>query len=261
MKIIEYTNFATTSTKQFIWCGSQRCEERDGTGALTRRFFERGETITGTSYFFARDHLGSIRQVVHNNGTTQAEYNYGPYGEKQVVSETVSSDFQYAGYYFHNRSGLNLALYRTYNSALGRWLSRDPKEEDAGVNVFAYVGNNPVSSVDPLGLQQAPPGPGTDLKTWIEVIVVGTIIIIIIIVTRPEFPPGKPPDPRDPDKPLPRRNKCEADCYDQYENCWDQCCRIYPKDAENRRKCQWLCWMDIYVPCMRNCPGNSQPKP
>jgi uncharacterized protein RhaS with RHS repeats len=40
-----------------------------------------------------------------------------------------------------------------YNPSGGRWLSRDPLGEDGGKNVYAFVGNNPVLSVDHDGRQ------------------------------------------------------------------------------------------------------------
>ena len=47
---------------------------------------------------------------------------------------------------------LCLNLHRAYNSALGRWISRDPIEEAGGVNLYDYVGNEPVTLSDPSGL-------------------------------------------------------------------------------------------------------------
>ena len=41
--------------------------------------------------------------------------------------------------------------YRHYSPALGRWLSRDPIEEQGGRNLYAFVGNHIGSSVDILG--------------------------------------------------------------------------------------------------------------
>ena len=42
--------------------------------------------------------------------------------------------------------------YRWYDSATGRWASRDPIEESGGVNLYGFVGNAPISLVDHLGL-------------------------------------------------------------------------------------------------------------
>ena len=50
------------------------------------------------------------------------------------------------------RSGLYLAPYRAYNPTIGRWLSRDPIGEHGGLNLLAYVSNNPLNRFDPLGL-------------------------------------------------------------------------------------------------------------
>jgi RHS repeat-associated protein len=50
---------------------------------------------------------------------------------------------------------LALTRYRAYDPELGRWLSRDPLENaelSVGPNLYAYVNNNPISNVDPLGL-------------------------------------------------------------------------------------------------------------
>ena len=56
---------------------------------------------------------------------------------------------------------LLLPAYAFYDPSTGRWLSRDPIAESGGWNLYAYVNNNPVSHVDPLGLEDQtlyPPG-------------------------------------------------------------------------------------------------------
>jgi len=41
---------------------------------------------------------------------------------------------------------------RYYDPQLGRWLSADPIGFAGGLNLYTYVGNNPVTRVDPSGL-------------------------------------------------------------------------------------------------------------
>ena len=41
---------------------------------------------------------------------------------------------------------------RPYDPNLGRWIQRDPIGERGGINLYDYVGGNPVNEIDPLGL-------------------------------------------------------------------------------------------------------------
>lgn len=159
VKIVETVSGSVTSTKQFVWCGMDRCEERDGSGSVTKQFVTRGQRNGSTNYFYDFDHLGSILGMTDSSAVSQAQYSYHPYGVKSVTSEVVASDFQYAGMYWHSRSGLNLTWFRAYNANFGRFISRDPLREDEGPNLYAYVGNNPASGIDPLGLARGQWGP------------------------------------------------------------------------------------------------------
>ena len=49
-------------------------------------------------------------------------------------------------------SGARYYGYRFYSPQLGRWISRDPIEEEGGINVFAFVLNGPIDEIDPDGL-------------------------------------------------------------------------------------------------------------
>ena len=63
-----------------------------------------------------------------------------------------NSAFGYAGYFVHARSGLNLTVHRAYCSTLARSINRDPIGESGGVNLYGYVGADPIDGVDPSGL-------------------------------------------------------------------------------------------------------------
>src|SRR5690348_8467143 len=38
-----------------------------------------------------------------------------------------------------------------YNPSTGRWLSRDPIDENGGVSLYGFVGNDPANTIDSLG--------------------------------------------------------------------------------------------------------------
>ena len=73
----------------------------------------------------------------------------------------MTPTFQYAGYYAHQGTGLNLTWYRAYDPVVGRWLSRDPIGENGGINIYDYCLNSPINEIDPFGLDNLnlfPPG-------------------------------------------------------------------------------------------------------
>jgi len=47
--------------------------------------------------------------------------------------------------------GFNSHVQGFYDSNLGRWINRDPIEEEGGINLYAFVFNSPVNSVDAFG--------------------------------------------------------------------------------------------------------------
>jgi RHS repeat-associated protein len=90
--------------------------------------------------------------LLSGGGTVVARYDYDPYGRSTTVLGTTPTDFNFTGLYRHSKSNLNLAVYRAYDPDLGRWLSRDPIGEEGGINLYGYVGGNPINTVDLLGL-------------------------------------------------------------------------------------------------------------
>ena|GEM_PF-5128898 len=56
------------------------------------------------------------------------------------------------GYYTDHSTGYILCTYRWYDPTTARWLTRDPIEYEGGLNLYGYVGGNPVGWADPLGL-------------------------------------------------------------------------------------------------------------
>lgn len=147
------------SYRRLMWSDGEIREERDAAGNVTKRFFWQGVKIeTGPdagSYFYTRDHLGSVRELTDSAGNLRARYAYDPYGRRTRVSGDVKLDFGFAGMFWSGEVGLSLTWFRAYDPALGRWLSRDSLgnvEIDDGPNLYAYVLGNPINAVDRLGL-------------------------------------------------------------------------------------------------------------
>ncbi|GHT89210.1 hypothetical protein AGMMS49960_21840 [Betaproteobacteria bacterium] len=58
----------------------------------------------GEKRYYAKDYLGSIRDVLGQTGAQIASYDYGPYGEL-TNNPTTAPEFGYAGMQFHQPSG------------------------------------------------------------------------------------------------------------------------------------------------------------
>jgi RHS repeat-associated protein len=88
-------------------------------------------------------------------------YQYDAYGVPAVLSSnfstvlgsvsTVGNPYMFTGQRLDPETGLMYFKNRYYSPTLGRFLSRDPKE-DVDINLFSYVGDRPTAAVDPLGL-------------------------------------------------------------------------------------------------------------
>jgi RHS repeat-associated protein len=139
--------------KQWVWCGgAQPCEERDGSNNVTKRFYTQGEQITGTNYYYTKDTQGSIREMTDSTGAIRARYDYDPYGRTTKLAGDLDADFRFQGMYYHVPSGDYMTRHRIYDPVLARWTTPDPIGEAGGINLFQFVGNDPINNLDPLGL-------------------------------------------------------------------------------------------------------------
>ena len=71
VRMVEKTYNGTIWIADFIWDGSQILQKRDSTGStVARSYFGNGFEEDGLDYYYTKDHLGSIREVVAADGTT-----------------------------------------------------------------------------------------------------------------------------------------------------------------------------------------------
>ena len=109
-------------------------------------------------YYYNRDHLGNVREVVDASGTVQQVTNYYPFGTPYCDDVSVlNSDlqpFKYNGKELDTMHGLNTYDYgaRQHDPILCRWDRIDPLcEKYYGISPYAYCANNPVRFIDEHG--------------------------------------------------------------------------------------------------------------
>lgn len=155
-----------SSTSKFLYDGSDIIAEYDGSGNLLRRFvhgtgidqplvwYEGSGTSDRRSLF--ADERGSIVAVANSSGTASIN-TYNEYG---VPGAGNQGRFQYTGQVWLSEVGVYHYKARAYSPSLGRFLQPDPAGYSAGMNLYAYVGGDPINMTDPAGLKElCLPGP------------------------------------------------------------------------------------------------------
>ena len=148
-------------------------------------------TNAGT-YFYCFGGNGNVVALVNAvDGAIAAQYEYGPFGELIRATGPMAkvNPFMFSTKFYDWETGLYYYGYRYYNPSTGRWLSRDPMEEEGGVNLYGFVSNDGVNTYDLLGFQTTNPSPQPN----------------------PSPRPNPSPQPNPPPRPLPPLQTVVAD--------------------------------------------------
>lgn len=172
--VYEIDHWTLTTDHLFLYDGWNLIEEITRTGGIdTSRYFAWGldlsqsiqgaggvgglvAIIDGTStYLPAYDANGNVGQLIAKTGSIMAaNYTYDPFGKIIASTGTYANNnpFRFSTKYWDEETGLVYYTFRDYSTELGRWIGKDPVEEEGGLNLYVFVTNNGINKHDLFGL-------------------------------------------------------------------------------------------------------------
>ncbi|HEY4233761.1 MAG TPA: RHS repeat-associated core domain-containing protein, partial [Lacipirellulaceae bacterium] len=108
----------------------------------------------GATSYYDFDAIGSTAGMTNTAGTYANKYTYLPFGQTQNSTSTVANPFQFVGQLgvLEDTDNVSYMRSRYYTDGTGKFLSADLLGIVGGdLNQSRYVGNDPVTFVDPTG--------------------------------------------------------------------------------------------------------------
>ncbi|ASA20281.1 hypothetical protein B9T62_05390 [Paenibacillus donghaensis] len=119
------------------------------------RVLVKKDKTAGKDYYYLYNGHGDVVQIVDTSGKPVNTYSYDVWGNITNQTEGISNPFKYTGEIYDEETGLYYLRARYYDPSMGRFLNEDTVEgqitNPLSLNLYTYVGNNPLIYVDPSG--------------------------------------------------------------------------------------------------------------
>jgi RHS repeat-associated protein len=167
---------AGTRMTRYVYDNEDILLELDGSNNIVARYTH-GPSIDeplimekgGASFFYHADGLGSITEISDADGTVKQRYAYSSFGGiESKLDLNFVQPYAFTARELDPETELHFYRARTYDSFTGRFLQEDPilhagnsqalyglpalVSDPLLLHTYAYVRNEPVDNVDPLGL-------------------------------------------------------------------------------------------------------------
>jgi RHS repeat-associated protein len=165
-------NGSVSSDVRYVGQWFRPFQERDANNAVQRQYAW-GSALSegiggllhlaqgGDDYSYLYDGRGNVSALLDSSQAIAAAYSYDGFGNILAKAGGLDQPFRFSTKVYDENSGLSYYGYRFYAPSTGRWMTRDPLGVAGGVNLYAFVRNNPTNRIDPLGLSGGwlDPGP------------------------------------------------------------------------------------------------------
>ncbi len=145
---------SNTAACTYVW-GLDLSGSMQGAGGVGGLLFTKPLTSSSALHAPCYDGNGNIIGLVDlSTGAKSATYEYSAFGET-LISDGVAAaanTFRFSTKYTDLETDLLYYGLRYYSPSTGRWLGRDPANEDGGSNLYVFADNSPLGAMDYLGL-------------------------------------------------------------------------------------------------------------